>query len=185
MTRRPKHRPALFALLLSIAFLLCGCQLGTGTLYLPDVPSNGTSQAEALLVEALNQEYSSHFTEANHFIHGSDSSAEKLFQYLEENCGGDAFNVAKLLSRAELAKHGDELAARLSISPTQTCRVSYAALDSATLDSADHSAAAHTLFVNRAFLSMPDEDYDPAFEYVGLASGTIGGQAFVVAVFVS
>ena len=75
---------------LSILLLLCSCQAGAGQLILPDnIPSENTSQGKKELLAALNQEYFHRVQIPNHFIQGSDSAAETVFLYLQQNSGGD------------------------------------------------------------------------------------------------
>ncbi len=74
-----------------LLLLLCSCQIGVGTDICPaaDISPDDSSQGKTQLLSALNQEYFHRVQISNHFIQGSDSAAETVFLYLEQNSGGD------------------------------------------------------------------------------------------------
>ena len=180
---------------LSILLLLCSCQAGAGPLILPDnVPSKNASQGKKELLAALNQEYCRNFPNPNYFIQGSDSAAEAVFLYLAQNSDGNIDKAIELL--AESLKDGrancaDVVLSRLSPSPDETYLVSYALLsadvleDGALREDADLSGVARALLTNRTLLIYSDSFQRAASQKTGFAVGVIGGQALVVAVFVS
>lgn len=182
---------------LSILLLLCSCQAGAGPLILPDnVPSKNASQGKKELLAALNQEYCRNFPNPNYFIQGSDSAAEAVFLYLAQNSGGNIDKAVEFLAQNPEDEDGRANCAavvlnRLSPSPDETYLVSYALLsadvleDGALRGDADLSGVALTLLTNRTLLVYFDSSQRAASQKTGFAVGVIGGQALVVAVFVS
>lgn len=180
---------------LSILLLLCSCQAGAGQLILPDnVPSENTSQGKKELLAALNQEYFDRFKRSNYFIQGSDSAAETIFLCIQKESGNNAAAAIELLSESRdtgLSNCADVVLNRLSPSPDETYLVSYALLsadvleDGALRGDADLSGVALTLLTNRTLLVYSDSSQRTASQKTGFAVGVIGGQALVVAVFVS
>lgn len=180
---------------LSILLLLCSCQAGAGPLILPDnVPSKNASQGKKELLAALNQEYCLNFPNPNYFIQGSDSAAEAVFLYLAQNSGGDIDKAVEFLAENpedDRANCADVVLSRLSPSPDETYLVSYALLsadvleDGALREDADLSGVARTLLDQQAILVLSDSFQSNASQKTGFAVGVIGGQALVVAVFVS
>ena len=180
---------------LSILLLLCSCQAGAGQLILPDnVPSENTSQGKKELLAALNQEYFDRFKRSNYFIQGSDSAAEAVFLYLAQNSGGKLDKVIELL--AESLKDGrancaDDVLRIISPSPSETYWVSYSFLsadmleDGVLKENAAFGPVAENLIDQRAILVLSDSFQPAASQQTGFAVGVIGGQALVVAVFVS
>lgn len=181
---------------LSILLLLCSCQAGAGPLILPDnVPSKNTSQGKEKLLAALNQEYFDQVSSPNHFIQGSDSAAETVFLYLEQNSGGDINKAVKSLTENPEDDYGrvncaDAVLRRISPLPSETYWVSYSFLsadmleDGVLKENAEFGPIAQNLIDNRMLLTV----YSPSGsgnEKAGFAVGVIGGQALVVAVFVS
>lgn len=180
---------------LSILLLLCSCQAGAGPLILPDnVPSKNASQGKEKLLAALNQEYFRRFQISNHFIQGSDSAAETVFLYLEQNSGGDINKAVELL--AESLKDGrancaDAVLSRISPSSSETYWVSYSFLsadileDGVLKEDAEFGPVAGKL-LNNWNLLVSSGSYQPYdCQRSGFAVGVIGNQALVVAVFVS
>lgn len=181
---------------LSILLLLCSCQAGAGPLILPDnVPSKNTSQGKEKLLAALNTEDTSRpKTTQDSYIPGADSVAETIFRCLQQESGNNATAAIELLSANEvtgLANCAAVVLNRLSPSPDETYLVSYALLsadileDGALREDADLSGVAHTLLTNRSLLVYSDSFQRAASQKTGFAVGVIGGQALVVAVFVS
>ena len=182
---------------LSILLLLCSCQAGAGPLILPDnVPSKNASQGKEKLLAALNQEYCRNFPNPNYFIQGSDSAAEAVFLYLAQNSGDDIDKAIEFLAENPedeycRANCADAVLSRLSPSPDETYLVSYALLsadvleDGALREDADLSGVAHTLLDQQAILVLSDSFQINASQKTGFPVGVIGGQALVVAVFVS
>lgn len=90
-----------------------------------------------------------------------------------------------------LSNCADVVLNRLSPSPDETYLVSYALLsadvleDGALRGDADLSGVALTLLTNRTLLVYSDSSQRTASQKTGFAVGVIGGQALVVAVFVS
>lgn len=159
---------------LSILLLLCSCQAGAGQLILPDnVPSENTSQGKKELLAALNQEYFDQFSSPNHFIQGSDDAA------LTENPKDDRANCA------------DDVLRIISPSPSETYWVSYSFLsadmleDGVLKENAAFGSVAKDLIGHRRFLVLSEAFHPAASQNAGFAVGVIGGQALVVAVFVS
>ena len=181
---------------LSILLLLCSCQAGAGQLILPDnIPSENTSQGKKELLAALNTiGIRRPETTQDSYIPGADSVAETIFLCIQKKSGNNAAAAIKLLSANEvtgLANCADVILSRLSPSPDETYFVSYALLsadvleDGALREDVDLSAVARTLLANRSLLVLSDVFQPDASQKIGFAVGVIGGQALVVAVFVS
>lgn len=182
---------------LSLLLLLCSCQIGAGTgqfVQPPDIPPDDSSQGKTQLLSALNQEYFHRVQISNHFIQGSDSAAETVFLYLEQNSGGDINKAVEFL--AESLKDGrancaDDVLSRISPSPSETYRVSYSFLsadileDGVLKEDAEFGPVAGKLIDNRNLLVSSDSYQPYDCQRSGFAVGVIGGQALVVAVFVS
>ena len=181
---------------LSILLLLCGCQAGAGPLILPDnVPSRNASQGKEMLLAALNQEYFDQVSSPNHFIQGSDSAAETVFRYLEQNSGGNINKAVEFLAENPEDEDGrancaDDVLRIISPSPSKTYWVSYSFLsanmleDGVLKENAEFGPIAQNLIDHRMLLTV----YSPSGsgnEKAGFAVGVIGGQALVVAVFIS
>lgn len=181
---------------LSILLLLCSCQAGAGPLILPDnVPSKNTSQGKEKLLAALNTIVIRRpETTQDSYIPGADSVAETIFLCIQKESGNNAAAAIKLLSANEVtgfANCADIVLNSLSTSPDETYFVSYALLsadvleDGALREDVDLSAVAYTLLANRSLLVLSDVFQPDASQKIGFAVGVIGGQALVVAVFVS
>lgn len=182
---------------LSLLLLLCSCQIGAGTgqfVQPPDIPPDDSSQGKTQLLSALNQEYFHRVQISNHFIQGSDSAAETVFLYLEQNSGGDINKAVELL--AESLKDGrancaDDVLRIISPSPSETYWVSYSFLsadileDGVLKEDAEFGPVAGKLIDNRNLLVSSDSYQPYDCQRSGFAVGVIGGQALVVAVFVS
>ena len=181
---------------LSILLLLCSCQAGAGPLILPDnVPSKNASQGKEKLLAALNQEYFRRVQISNHFIQGSDSAAETVFLYLEQNSGGDINKAVEFLAENPedeycRANCADAVLSRISPSSSETYWVSYSFLsadileDGVLKENAEFGPVAGKLLDN--YLLVSSDSYQPYdCQRSGFAVGVIGGQALVVAVFVS
>ena len=181
---------------LSILLLLCSCQAGAGQLILPDnIPSENTSQGKKELLAALNTiGIRRPETTQDSYIPGADSVAETIFLCIQKKSGNNAAAAIKLLSANEVtgfANCANVVLNRLSPSPDETYFVSYALLsadvleDGALRGDADLSGVARTLLINRSLLVLSDVFQPDASQKIGFAVGVIGGQALVVAVFVS
>lgn len=181
---------------LSILLLLCSCQAGAGQLILPDnIPSENTSQGKKELLAALNTiGIRRPETTQDSYIPGADSVAETIFLCIQKKSGNNAAAAIKLLSANEVtgfANCADIVLNSLSPSPDETYFVSYALLsadvleDGALREDVDLSAVARTLLANRSLLVLSDVFQPDASQKIGFAVGVIGGQALVVAVFVS
>ena len=181
---------------LSILLLLCSCQAGAGQLILPDnIPSENTSQGKKELLAALNTiGIRRPETTQDSYIPGADSVAETIFLCIQKKSGNNAAAAIKLLSENEVtgfANCANVVLNRLSPSPDETYFVSYALLsadvleDGALREDVDLSAVARTLLANRSLLVLSDVFQPDASQKIGFAVGVIGGQALVVAVFVS
>lgn len=181
---------------LSILLLLCSCQAGAGQLILPDnIPSENTSQGKKELPAALNTiGIRRPETTQDSYIPGADSVAETIFLCIQKKSGNNAAAAIKLLSANEVtgfANCANVVLNRLSPSPDETYFVSYALLsadvleDGALREDVDLSAVARTLLANRSLLVLSDVFQPDASQKIGFAVGVIGGQALVVAVFVS
>lgn len=182
---------------LSILLLLCSCQAGAGPLILPDnVPSKNTSQGKEKLLAALNQEYFDRFKRSNYFIQGSDSAAEAVFLYLAQNSGGDINKAVEFLAENPEDEDGrancaDDVLRIISPSPSKTYWVSYSFLsanmleDGVLKENAAFGPVAENLIDHRRFLVLSEAFHPAASQNAGFAVGVIGGQALVVAVFVS
>lgn len=181
---------------LSILLLLCSCQAGAGQLILPDnIPSENTSQGKKELLAALNTiGIRRPETTQDSYIPGADSVAETIFLCIQKESGNNAAAAIKLLSANEVtgfANCADIVLNSLSTSPDETYFVSYALLsadvleDGALREDVDLSAVARTLLANRSLLVLSDVFQPDASQKIGFAVGVIGGQALVVAVFVS
>lgn len=181
---------------LSILLLLCSCQAGAGPLILPDnIPSENTSQGKKELLAALNTiGIRRPETTQDSYIPGADSVAETIFLCIQKESGNNAAAAIKLLSANEVtgfANCANVVLNRLSPSPDETYLVSYALLsadvleDGALRGDADLSGVARTLLINRSLLVYSKSFQPDASQKIGFAVGVIGGQALVVAVFVS
>lgn len=181
---------------LSILLLLCSCQAGAGPLILPDnVPSKNASQGKKKLLAALNTIVIRRpETTQDSYIPGADSVAETIFLCIQKKSGNNAAAAIELLSANEVtgfANCADIVLNSLSTSPDETYFVSYALLsadvleDGALREDVDLSAVAYTLLANRSLLVLSDVFQPDASQKIGFAVGVIGGQALVVAVFVS
>lgn len=181
---------------LSILLLLCGCQAGAGPLILPDnVPSRNASQGKKELLAALNTiGIRRPETTQDSYISGADSVAETIFLCIQKKSGNNAAAAIELLSANEdtgFANCADIVLNSLSTSPDETYFVSYALLsadvleDGALRGDVDLSAVAYTLLTNRSLLVYSGSFQRAASQKTGFAVGVIGGQALVVAVFVS
>ena len=181
---------------LSILLLLCSCQAGAGPLILPDnIPSENTSQGKKELLAALNTiGIRRPETTQDSYIPGDDSVAETIFLCIQKESGNNAAAAIKLLSANEVtgfANCANVVLNRLSTSPDETYFVSYALLsadvleDGALREDVDLSAVARTLLINRSLLVYSKSFQPDASQKIGFAVGVIGGQALVVAVFVS
>ena len=184
---------------LSILLLLCSCQAGAGPLILPDnVPSKNTSQGKEKLLAALNtiviRRPETTQDSCIPYIQGADSVAETIFLCIQKESGNNAAAAIELLSQSRdtgLANCANVVLNRLSPSPDETYWVSYALLsadvleDGALREDVDLSAVARTLLANRSLLVLSDVFQPDASQKIGFAVGVIGGQALVVAVFVS
>ena len=178
---------------LSILLLLCSCQAGAGPLILPDnIPSENTSQGKKELLAALNTiGIRRPETTQDSYIPGADSVAETIFLCIQKESGNNAAAAIKLLSANEVtgfANCANVVLNRLSTSPDETYFVSYALLsadvleDGALREDVDLSAVARTLLINRSLLVYSKSFQPDASQKIGFA---VGGQALVVAVFVS
>ena len=181
---------------LSILLLLCSCQAGAGPLILPDnIPSENTSQGKKELLAALNTiGIRRPETTQDSYIPGADSVAVTIFLCIQKESGNNAAAAIKLLSANEVtgfANCANVVLNRLSTSPDETYFVSYALLsadvleDGALREDVDLSAVARTLLINRSLLVYSKSFQPDASQKIGFAVGVIGGQALVVAVFVS
>ena len=182
---------------LSILLLLCSCQAGAGQLILPDnVPSENTSQGKKELLAALNQEYFDQFSSPNHFIQGSDDAAKTVFLYLKQYSGDDINKAVEFLAENPedeycRANCADAVLSRISPSSSETYWVSYSFLsadileDGVLKEDAEFGPVAGKLIDNRNLLVSSDSYQPYDCQRSGFAVGVIGGQALVVAVFVS
>ena len=182
---------------LSLLLLLCSCQIGVGTgqyVQPPDIPPDDSSQGKTQLLSALNQEYFHRVQISNHFIQGSDSAAETVFLYLEQNSGGDISKAVKSLTENRedgRVNCADAVLSRISPSSSETYWVSYSFLsddmleDGVLKEDAAFGPVAGKLIDNRSLLVLSDVFQPDASQKTGFAVGVIGGQALVVAVFVS
>ena len=181
---------------LSLLLLLCSCQIGVGTgqfVQPPDIPPDDSSQGKTQLLSALNQEYFHRVQISNHFIQGSDSAAETVFLYLEQNSGGDINKAVEFLAENEDGRVNcaDAVLSRISPSSSETYWVSYSFLsadmleDGVLKEDAEFGSVAGKLIDNRKLLVSADSYQPYDCQRSGFAVGVIGGQALVVAVFVS
>ena len=182
---------------LSLLLLLCSCQIGVGTgqfVQPPDIPPDDSSQGKTQLLSALNQEYFHRVQISNHFIQGSDSAAETVFLYLAQNSGGDINKAVEALTenpKDDRANCADDVLRIISPSPSETYWVSYSFLsadmleDGVLKENAAFGSVAKDLIGHRRFLVLSEAFHPAASQNAGFAVGVIGGQALVVAVFVS
>lgn len=181
---------------LSLLLLLCSCQVGVGAgqfVQPPDIPPDESSQGKTQLLSALNQEYFHRVQISNHFIQGSDSAAEAVFLYLEQNSGGDINKAVEFLAENEDGRVNcaDAVLSRISPSSSETYWVSYSFLsadmleDGVLKEDAEFGPVAGKLIDNRKLLVSSDSYQPYDCQRSGFAVGVIGGQALVVAVFVS
>lgn len=182
---------------LSLLLLLCSCQIGVGTgqfVQPPDISPDDSSQGKTQLLSALNQEYFHRVQISNHFIQGSDSAAETVFLYLEQNSGGDISKAVKSLTENRedgRVNCADAVLSRISPSSSETYWVSYSFLsadileDGVLKEDAEFGPVAGKLIDHRNLLVSSDSYQPYDCQRSGFAVGVIGGQALVVAVFVS
>ena len=181
---------------LSLLLLLCSCQVGVGAgqfVQPPDIPQDDSSQGKTQLLSALNQEYFHRVQISNHFIQGSDSAAEAVFLYLEQNSGGDINKAVEFLAENEDGRVNcaDAVLSKISPSSSETYWVSYSFLsadmleDGVLKEDAEFGSVAGKLIDNRKLLVSADSYQPYDCQRSGFAVGVIGGQALVVAVFVS
>ena len=182
---------------LSLLLLLCSCQIGVGTgqfVQPPDIPPDDSSQGKTRLLSALNQEYFYRVQISNHFIQGSDSAAETVFLYLEQNSGGDIDKAVESLTenpKDGRANCADDVLRIIFPSPSKTYWVSYSFLsadileDGVLKEDAEFGPVAGKLIDHRNLLVSSDSYQPYDCQRSGFAVGVIGGQALVVAVFVS
>lgn len=181
---------------LSLLLLLCSCQVGVGTgqfVQPPDIPPDDSSQGKTQLLSALNQEYFHRVQISNHFIQGSDSAAEAVFLYLEQNSGGDINKAVEFLAENEDGRVNcaDAVLSRISPSSSETYWVSYSFLsadmleDGVLKEDAEFGPVAGKLLDNWKILASSDSYQPYDCQRSGFAVGVIGGQALVVTVFVS
>ena len=182
---------------LSLLLLLCSCQIGAGTgqfVQPPDIPPDDSSQGKTQLLSALNQEYFHRVQISNHFIQGSDSAAEAVFLYLAQNSGGDIDKAVESLTenpKDGRANCADDVLRIIFPSPSKTYWVSYSFLsadileDGVLKEDAEFGPVAGKLIDNRNLLVSSDSYQPYDCQRSGFAVGVIGGQALVVAVFVS
>lgn len=148
------------------------------------------------IVSALNQEYFHRVQISNHFIQGSDSAAETVFLYLAQNSGGDIDKAVEFLAENPedeycRANCADAVLSRISPSSSETYWVSYSFLsadileDGVLKEDAEFGPVAGKLIDNRNLLVSSDSYQPYDCQRSGFAVGVIGGQALVVAVFVS
>ena len=177
----------------------CSCsaavRLGPGRSSCHNVPSKNTSQGKEKLLAALNTvDIRRPETTQDSYIQGADSVAETIFLCIQKESGNNAAAAIELLSESRdtgLSNCADVVLNRLSPSPDETYLVSYALLsadvleDGALRGDADLSGVALTLLTNRTLLVYSDSSQRTASQKTGFAVGVIGGQALVVAVFVS
>ena len=166
-----------------------------GQLILPDnVPSENTSQGKKELLAALNQEYFDQFSSPNHFIQGSDDAAKTVFLYLKQYSGDDINKAVEALTenpKDDRANCADDVLRIISPSPSETYWVSYSFLsadmleDGVLKENAAFGSVAKDLIGHRRFLVLSEAFHPAASQNAGFAVGVIGGQALVVAVFVS
>lgn len=182
---------------LSLLLLLCSCQIGVGTgqfVQPPDISPDDSSQGKTQLLSALNQEYFHRVQISNHFIQGSDSAAETVFLYLEQNSGGDISKAVKSLTENRedgRVNCADAVLSRISPSSSETYWVSYSFLsadileDGVLKEDAEFGPVAGKLIDHRNLLVSSDSYQPYDCQRSGFAVGVIGGQALVVAVSVS
>lgn len=183
---------------LSLLLLLCSCQIGVGTgqfVQPPDISPDDSSQGKTQLLSALNQEYFHRVQISNHFIQGSDSAAEAVFLYLAQNSGGNIDKAVQSLTENPQDDYGrvncaDAVLRIISPLPSETYWVSYSFLsddmleDGVLKENAAFGPVAQNLIDNRKLLTVYSHS-GSGNEKAGFAVGVIGGQALVVAVFVS
>lgn len=162
---------------LSLLLLLCSCQIGAGTgqfVQPPDIPPDDSSQGKTQLLSALNQEYF-------HRVQNSGGDINKAVEFLAENPEDE-------YCRANCA---DAVLSRISPSSSETYWVSYSFLsadileDGVLKEDAEFGPVAGKLIDNRNLLVSSDSYQPYDCQRSGFAVGVIGGQALVVAVFVS
>ena len=184
---------------LSLLLLLCSCQIGVGTgqfVQPPDIPPDDSSQGKTQLLSALNQEYFHRVQISNHFIQGSDDAAKTVFLYLKQYSGDDINKAVEFLAENPedeycRANCADAVLSRISPSSSETYWVSYSFLsadmleDGVLKENAAFGSVAKDLIGHRRFLVLSEAFHPAASQNAGFAVGVIGGQALVVAVFVS
>ena len=182
---------------LSLLLLLCSCQIGVGTgqfVQPPDIPPDDSSQGKTQLLSALNQEYFHRVQISNHFIQGSDDAAKTVFLYLKQYSGDDINKAVEALTenpKDDRANCADDVLRIISPSSSETYWVSYSFLsadileDGVLKEDAEFGPVAGKLIDNRNLLVSSDSYQPYDCQRSGFAVGVIGGQALVVAVFVS
>lgn len=198
MLHSAKHRAAILGSLILMLLFLCGCQAGgVGSIILPDTPSNRTAELKSSLLSAFNAK--SKQLLGPEYIRGTDTAAEAVMLYIEQNSDGDASKAVAFLTENQKDEYGrancaDALQETLSPASGETYWVSYAFLpigaldDNTPLDNIDFASAAHEFLGigRKVLLTELDESYSPSnCQKTGFAIGVLNNQVFIIAVFVS
>lgn len=196
MLHSAKLRTAILGSLILMLLFLCSCQAGVGPIILPETPTNRTAEIKSRLLSALNTE-SKQFL-GPEYIRDTDTAAEKVSLYIQQEADGNLNKALDLLSHendeSERAKCADALLEILSPAPNEIYWVSYAFLpneilnDAVSLDDIDFAPVAHEFLGTgrKILLTKPDESTLPSdCQKTGFAISVFGNQVFVIAVFVS
>ena len=187
MTRCTKLCAAFLGLVLSL-LLLCSCQRASAPLILPETNGTSPSQWKAQLIAALNEQQRS-FELSEPYIQDTDTNAEAVLHYIQQQTNSGSAKVTELLSEGPdgFVSCAPALEELLHPSDDETCSVSYAPLpaDALTSQNTDLTDTARTLIRNQKLITYSDTFSPKNCEKVSLAAGNIGGQLYVLVVFSS
>lgn len=188
MTRCTKLCAVFLSLTLTL-LLLCSCQKTAAPLILPE--TNGTtrpSQWKAQLLTALNEQQRS-FGLSEPYIQDTDTNAEAVLHYVQQQANDDPAKVTELLSESpdDFVNCANALKELLHPADDETFTVSYALLPADALASqeTDLTDTARTLIRNRKLVTYSDTFSPENCEKVSIAAGNVGGQLYVLVVFSS
>lgn len=187
MTRCTKLCAVFLSLTLTL-LLLCSCQKTAAPLILPETNGTRPSQWKAQLLSALN-DYQRSFGLSEHYIQDTDTNAEAVLHYIQQQANDDPAKVTELLSEGpdDFVNCTNALKELLHPADDETFTVSYALLpaDALTSQETDLTDTAHNLIRNRKLITYSDTFSPENCEKVSIAAGNVGRQLYVLVVFSS
>lgn len=190
MTRRFHCFAASLVLLLSLLFL-CGCQTKELQRLLPDIPAESGFAWKDALLTAVNADYEQDYHQADHYLKGSDESAEIVLKYLQSASGNDIAEAERLLSEDSDSDDvgiicTDTLKKIIAFEKGKSYQTYYTVLPSSALDGTTLretillNDVAHNLRLNHNFVLLDDSYSEKNCEVVSFAAGAIGDKAIVI-----